>query len=304
MNNKTADPVPQELVTHVTAICGQSGLDWLRGLPETVSRLEKNWDVSILYPFPGIEFNFVAAAIRNNKEPVVVKIAPPYENGEFLGEAAFLRSRNGIGTVQLLAEDRPNSAMLLERALPGENLTQVFRDRETDCVAPAIDVLKKISRLAPAELIDVIILDDWIDGLRRHSSTLFPKRYAEKALGIYDGILKTKQCYYLHGDFHPGNIVAAHREPFLAIDPKGIIGPIGYEMAVFLNNYHWWQETLPDIGVRLKNAIAKFANAFDIDPREIRQWAYVQMVLSAWWTFDEMPEIYDNEVAKADIWDI
>jgi hypothetical protein len=28
------------------------------------------------------------------------------------------------------------------------------------------------------------------------------------------------------------------------------------------------------------------------------------MVLSAWWSFDEMPQFYNNIVAKADFWDV
>ena len=55
---------------------------------------------------------------------------------------------------------------------------------------------------------------------------------------------------------------------------------------------------------RLDKAVFQFADAFDIDPFELRQWAFAQMVLGAWWTFDEMPEFYDNEVAKADVWNV
>jgi len=28
------------------------------------------------------------------------------------------------------------------------------------------------------------------------------------------------------------------------------------------------------------------------------------MVLGAWWTFEETPAFYNNEVAKADIWNV
>jgi hypothetical protein len=51
-------------------------------------------------------------------------------------------------------------------------------------------------------------------------------------------------------------------------------------------------------------AIERFAEAFDMETAELRHWAFVQMVLGAWWTFDEMPSLYDNEVAKADIWEV
>ena len=129
--------------------------------------------------------------------------------------------------------------------------------------------------------------------------------YAEKALAIYETLRNQPEFVgYLHGDFHPDNIVSATREDFLLIDPKGMIGHLGYEIAVFLNNFHWWQDEAPDIRPRLASAIQTFSDAFGISPSELREWAYAQMVLSAWWTFDEMPDLYDNEVAKADIWDV
>lgn len=37
---------------------------------------------------------------------------------------------------------------------------------------------------------------------------------------------------------------------------------------------------------------------------EIREWAFAYMVIGAWWTFDEMPEHYDNNFAEIDIWDV
>jgi streptomycin 6-kinase len=112
------------------------------------------------------------------------------------------------------------------------------------------------------------------------------------------------QLYYLHGDLHHENILSATREPYLAIDPKGIVGHVGYEIAVFLNNHHWWLEGDEDIPKKLDHAVQQFSEAFEISPDDLRRWAYAQMVLSAWWTFDEMPDIYNNEVALADIWDV
>jgi streptomycin 6-kinase len=141
--------------------------------------------------------------------------------------------------------------------------------------------------------------------MRRFSTTAFPADYARKAFKIYEKFsARTSHVFYLHGDFHPGNLVSATREPFLIIDPKGVVGHIGYDIAVFLNNLHWWQEKQPDVIERLDKAISQFAEAFDIDPFELRQWAYAQTVIGAWWNFDEMPEFYDNQVAKADVWNV
>ena len=297
--------LPADLVMHVTSMCGRKGVEWLDDLEKTIDELERLWLIEVRQPFPAGEFNFVAPALRADGEQTVVKISPPFETVEIVGEADYLRSRNGNGAVKLIVEDMTRRAILIERAVPGDNLTEVFKDDEAGAVDPAIEVLRSILLLEPPDMRGIIKLENWFDGLRRHESTDFPSDYAAKALSIYDNLSgRPDRTFYLHGDFHPANIVSATRSPFLAIDPKGIVGDIGYEIAVFLNNFHWWQETKTDIRPRLERAIAQFSDAFDLDSFELRQWAFAQMVLGAWWTFDEMPEIYSGEVARADIWDV
>jgi streptomycin 6-kinase len=91
------------------------------------------------------------------------------------------------------------------------------------------------------------------------------------------------------------------------IDPKGIVGPLGYDIAVFLNNIYWGQKDELDkdvVRMNLARAIAEFSAAFEIGEIDLRKWAFATQVLGAWWTFDEMPDHYDNEVEKADIWDV
>jgi streptomycin 6-kinase len=297
--------VPDELIVHVTTICGSKGEKWLAGLPSQIDELSRQWSIEVGEPFAAGEFNFVAPAIRAYGEGVVLKIAPPYDDGECLREAEFLRIRKGRGVVRLLDEDSEKRAILMERAIPGRNLAEIFAGRECESLAPAIDVLHLIVDRRPQDLVYVKTLDQWFDGLRRFEGTEFPVSYATKALDSYDRLIADGRAdYYLHGDFHPANVVNATRETYLAIDPKGVIGHIGYDIAVFLNNFHWWQETKPDVRTRLDHAVHQFSEAFDIDPLELREWAFAQMVLGAWWTFDEMPQFYNNEVAKADIWDV
>lgn len=296
---------PSELVKNVRALNGDQGVEWLAKLPEIVHDLEVEWAVSVGAPFNNGEYNYVARAVDRNRRPCVVKIAPPRGDRDHFSEAKYLALSQGRGAVALLAHDPDRMAMLIERAIPGKTLTKTFEDREPDSIEPAIEVLRSTSRAIPADLSDVILLDDWFDGLRRSGGTAFPAAHAEKALDIYDRLRRqTEFIGYLHGDFHPDNIVSADRAPFLLIDPKGMIGHLGYEIAVFLNNFHWWQDEAPDIRERLDVAIRQFANAFEMSELELREWAFAQMVLAAWWTFDEMPENYTNDVAKADIWDV
>lgn len=298
------ETIPGELVTHVTAICGERGAEWLDRLPQLIRELEDKWAVTVHDAFPGIEFNYVAAATRDG-QPVVVKLAPPYDRTEIYAEARYLGERDGAGAIRLLAEDRARHAIMMERAVPGTALFEFCKDDPATSVRPAIEVLRALLRPAPMDTTDVGSLDDWFHNFGRYAETDFPAPYAGRAFEIYERLSRQPgRTFYLHGDFHPGNIVTADRSPFLAIDPKGIVGHIGYDLAVFLNNLQWWRKDDPNLLDLVNFAVREFAAAFDLSEREVREWAFAYMVIGAWWTFDEMPEHYDTDFAKIDIWDV
>ena len=307
MDKRYFHPLPPELVKHVSGICGADGDNWLAGLHAQVDELRAAWSIEVREPFVAGEFNFVAPATRlPDGDDEILKIAPPYSDQEYLREAEFLRARKGRGAVHLLEQDVGRRAILIERAVPGANLAEIFEKAKHDSLAPAIAVLRRLVDKPPVDLLHRKTIDEWFDGLRRYHEKGFPADYAIKALAIYERLTKSADSmYYLHGDFHPANVVSSTRDEYLAIDPKGMIGHIGYDIAVFLNNFHWWQENEAGLQSKLDAAVLSFSEAFDMSPIDLREWAFAQMVLGAWWSFDEMPEHYEEStVAKADIWNV
>ncbi len=303
MSDKFKNSLPSELVTHVTEMCGTKGEVWFAQLPTTIAELERRWKIRVGNVFPGIEYNFVAESEDVHGLPLVIKIAPPFETVEIHGEAKFLRVTCGEGAVNLIAEDRVRKAILIERALPGKALHEEFTSTPEECIQPAIDVLKRILSPPPADMTDVVTLDSWFHNFLRYKQTNFPPKKAEKALEIYDRLSKqTDKTFYIHGDYHPGNVVTADREQFLAIDPKGIVGHVGYDIAVFLINLERWQRGTECVGALLNYAVEQFALAFDLTEGEVREWVYAHMVIGAWWNFEDMPNLYDPEVAMPSVW--
>lgn len=305
MKARYSHPFPKELILHVTAILGDKGRDWLDALPQLIDELTELWRLKVAEPFPAGEYNFVAPATRDDGELAVLKIAPPFEDNEYIGEAEFLRHRQGHGIVRLLERDHRRRAILIERAVPGKNLAELFTGRESLAIRPAIEVLRSVLGDVPIDY-EPTTLDHWFAGMKRAAGTDFPSDYVAKAFEIYGRLSKQPgRTYYLHGDYHPSNVVSAERNAYLAIDPKGIVGHVAYDIAVFLNNFHWWQETKADVDRRLDYAVQEFSSAFDIDEHELREWAYAQMVLSTWWNFADMPLLYEpSTLAKADIWNV
>ena len=69
----------------------------------------------------------------------------------------------------------------------------------------------------------------------------------------------------LHGDLHHFNILAAERQPWLAIDPKGVVGEPVYETGALLRNP--WPDllSLPDPGRILARRVDQLAEELGFD---------------------------------------
>lgn len=305
MPKEFAASLPKQFVENTIALCGTKGEEWLNGLPNIVAALETKWSVKAGNHFRNLSYNYVANASLSTGKSAVLKIGLPLESVEIFGEAAYLRAVDGKGAVRLLEFDRELQAVLLERVSPGANLKLVCKKEQSAAVAIAIQVLKRILRPAPENVAEFISLNGWFDGLKRAIGTKFPQDYANKALELYEDLSSdAKNILLLHGDLHHDNILSATREPFLVIDPKGMIGHVGYDIGVFLNNHHDWLEWNTRLESKLEVAVAEFADAFDLDELVIRKWAFCQMVLSWWWMFDEMPDTFGEELGLSDIWKV
>jgi streptomycin 6-kinase len=305
MSNGPISTLPKGFVENTISLCGARGEEWLNELPNIIRTLETKWSIEAGKHFRNLSYNYVANAILPDGKSAVLKIALPLEDVEIFGEAAYLRAIDGRGAAKLFEFDEERQAMLLERIVPGANLKSVCRKDQAAAIEIAISVLKRILRPVPQDIDPFVKLDDWFHGLERAASTKFPPDYAERALQFYSELSADKKnTFMLHGDIHHSNILSATREPFLVIDPKGMIGHVGYDIGVFLNEHHDLLEWNTRLEGKLDRAVAQFAAAFELEETVIRKCAFCQMVVSWWWVFDEMPDTIGDESGLYDIWKV
>ena len=67
------------------------------------------------------------------------------------------------------------------------------------------------------------------------------------------------------------------------IDPKGVIGPAGYEIGPFMLNP--WNSSLDRI--RLERRVSIFADRLGWERESIIKWSTAHAVLSAWWDIQD-----------------
>ena len=86
-------------------------------------------------------------------------------------------------------------------------------------------------------------------------------------------------------------------EPFLTIDPKGIVGARGYDVGTYLHNP--MQATADELIALLPGRLVMFSEILGLEQRELAEWGFVHMVLSACWDTDLQGEWGVRAVAVA-----
>ena len=303
MKGNFVKTLPEKFVGNTLDLCGASGELWLNDLPHIIKILSENWQIKVEKPFENLSYNFVAPCICADGSEAVVKIALPLNKPEIFNEAKYLQILGGKGAVKVLNFDEECRAMLLEKLSPGKQLKEIFAGNEQSAVEVAAVLIRKLRRKPPADS-EFVLLEVWFENFfKRALNTEFPPECLRKTQEIFCEFNNSSQKFLLHGDLHHENILSAERESFLAIDPKGIIGEIGFETSAFLNNHLYWLAGDLNLREKLIKAVAHFSESFEIKPRDLYKWAFAQMVLSVWWTFEDGGQDWREELWRVKFWE-
>jgi streptomycin 6-kinase len=295
--------IPENFVRHMHQLHGAEGQLWLDRLPAILAACEQRWDLKIGAPFTNLSFHYVTSAVSSGGEPVVVKACSP--TGEFEVESEAIRLFDGHGMARLLASDKGDEVMVLERLQPGTLLKSVEDDEKA--ISAAASVMKQLWRPAPSGTLFPTV-QDWGKGfarLRQHydgGHGPFPPALLEEAEHLYAELLASMdEPALLHGDLHQENILAAQCHPWLAIDPKGLIGEPAYEIGALLRNPLPELLKMPHPGRVLARRVDQLAEELGLDRERIRGWGLSQAVLSVWWGIEDENEFYEDTLICAEL---
>lgn len=295
--------IPPEFISNIQNTFREDGYTFLKALPDLIAEASTRWGLTDVQPAPILSYNFVAFANRGNNN-VVLKMGVP--NREMKSEMATLRLFNGEGACRLLEYDEERYWMLLERLNPGVMLSTLEDDEEATHIAA--EVMKKIWR--PLETLEssslllnveqqavrlqsFIQLSDWFDGLNNLRPMFnggtgpFNEKLVERAeSSVKDFFVENHMPVLMHGDFHHFNILSSERG-WLVIDPKGVIGPAGYEVGPLMINP--WSDFSDGNKIRLsvKRRVDILHEHLGFERERILEWSLAHAVLSAWWGIED-----------------
>jgi streptomycin 6-kinase len=259
---------------------------FLKALPGLIEEAAQRWQLTDIQALPNLSYNFVAFARRPDAE-VVLKLGVP--DPELTSEIRSLRHFAGRGAARLLESDSGRGMLLLERLHPGRQLSSVADDAEATRIAA--EVMLAIRRPAPAES-GFIKLSSWLMGFNRmqdrsaRGTRPLDRRLFDRAAAAARELLAEDHLPMLiHGDLHHFNILDSDRG-WLAIDPKGVVGPAAYEAGPFLFNT-WVVTGVPADAPRLSaQRLAILSELLGLQRERLRDWGLVHAVLSAIWSVE------------------
>jgi streptomycin 6-kinase len=281
-----------ELVTKVITASGSTGEAWLRSLPDSLVARGRSWSLEIGPHYP-LGFHFVAPATRADGSAVVLRLGMP--GRPFSRQAATLEAYAGKGAVRLLAADLEVGAILVERALPGEPLSKLVAtddERATEIVAAVLEALWRpapsTGDFRPIDRLDLTLVR-YLD-LHRDLGPI-PGRLVADARRVLAGLQATPpaQPLLLHGDLHHDNIVSSSsaRGGWVAIDPEGLCGDPGYDVAAMVFNPMPWVAEVDDVDALARRRLGQLAAHLRMDEERLRAWAFVKAVLAEVWFVED-----------------
>ncbi|WP_052848620.1 aminoglycoside phosphotransferase family protein [Streptomyces avicenniae] len=271
--------VPPRLAAHHAAFSGDAGRAWTAALPALADRMLAEWRLRPTGPAMHGMVALVLPVTTGDGIPAVLKLQPPDEETE--GEPSALAAWDGDGAVRLLAHHPGTGSMLLER-LSQRSLADVADAREA--VTLLTGLLARLTAATPPpglrqlrDLADAMLAR--VPTALRDADPVCRPLLRDCAAAVRE-VRDEPGDRLLHWDLHYENVLApllgSGREPWLAIDPKPLVGDPCFDLAPALHN-RW----TPD-GTRARFDL--MTGLLGVDRARARAWTLGRVLQNALWS--------------------
>ncbi len=193
----------------------------------------------------------------------------------------------GRGVVEVY--EQMAGAALFERLNPGEPLAALTLNGRDDEATDIIAMM--LGRMAPGDPPEHCpSVEQWGGGFVRQAAAgdeRIPAALLDPAQRIYSDLCATQRVpALLHGDLHHYNVLSDRARGWCAIDPKGVVGELEYEVGAALRNPLDRPDLFANLDV-VERRLDQFALALGLDVSRARGWCFAQAVLAAIWSFED-----------------
>jgi len=259
---------------------------WLARAPRLSDDLITEWGLRIDGQTLSGNCAMVVPVRTEDDRAGVLKVGWPHWEAET--EHLALRAWQGHGAIELWRADPRRFALLLERARPDRDLHALDVLEACEVVARLYGQLHRPPLPQPRRLSE--LCREWVDRLPPlFEANLISRRFVSQGERLMRDFADDPgtDAALIHSDLHFFNVLAADREPWLAIDPKPLSGDPAYEVAPLLWNR--WDEAMSAVSPRqaLLDRLFTVVDVAGLDEDRVRDWVVVREICNVLWTYEE-----------------
>ncbi|MFF3030663.1 aminoglycoside phosphotransferase family protein [Streptomyces rubiginosohelvolus] len=283
-----ADEIPQSLAASYATSFGEEGRTWIAGLPSLAADLLERWQLRRDGGARSGQASLVLPVLRPDGTRAVLKLQLPRE--ETAAALIGLRTWNGGGMARLLDHDPASSSMLLER-LDGDRTLASIDDDDVAMgilaglharlvAVPAPQGLRGLGDVAAAMLEQV---PQTVARLTDSADRDLLRGWASAVAELVDD----PGDRLLHWDLHYDNVLAAQREPWIAIDPEPLAGDPGFDLWPALDSR--WDDVVAK-GEPLRVVRRRFdllTDTLGLDRARAAGWTRGRLLQNALWDIED-----------------
>lgn len=252
-------------------------------LPERIDDRIRAWRITVERTSES-ERSFLVFG-RRDRQPIVLKVVKSPGDEWRTGE--ILNAFGGKGVVRII--DHVEGAVLLEHLSPGLPLsTRALGGADEEATTILMDVIRRMSPRTP--MVAVPAVADWGRGFDRYAASgdaRIPKVLLAEASRVYSELCDSQRAVrLLHGDLHHYNVLLDERRGWVAIDPKGVVGELEYEVGAALRN-PWENPGLFAEPSVIRERVDLFRRGLGLSSTRILSWGFAQAVLSVIWAIED-----------------
>lgn len=245
--------------------------------------LAREWRVTIEESFETAT-SLIAYGRRDGRRVVLKVVKNP---GDEWRSGEILNAFDGRGVVRVY--EYVDGAMLIERFDPASALVDLAlagRDEEATAILAGV-----IGAMTPKGSVPGCpTVHDWAKSFSRYVASgddQLPAPLVAEAHRLYADLCESQtNPRLLHGDLQHYNVLFDRDRGWLAIDPKGVIGEIEYEIGAALRN----PGERPNLFVEpatIERRLRQFTSALRVNYSRALAWGFAQAVLSAIWLVED-----------------
>ncbi|MEH1170035.1 aminoglycoside phosphotransferase family protein [Micromonospora sp. CPCC 205539] len=244
-----------------------AGRDWSATLPDRLAECAERWSLRLGPPFRYAFASLALPAHLPDGTAVVLKLQYPDEDSRH--EADALAHWDGDGAIRLLEHDPHRRALLVEQCRPGTPLHELPADRALDVVT---GLLPRLWRPAGAPFTSLAAeAAGWIERMPdawQRAGRPYERRLLDAALALLTELAASQgEQVLVNQDLHAGNVLCAHREPWLVIDPKPLTGEREFSVVPMVRG-----RELGHSAAAVRHRLDRLSAELGLDRERVRGW--------------------------------